>query len=467
MKKKNQISPNECMLDELFKYSLFFEDGKYYLNNSISPLFIPQLRRAIKEDIPIRYFDPDVQYCPICGNKFNLNGTVKSKVNRLKDVRMQQYICSGSNCNETYYTKLKPENNHQFNIDIQEYSLKTGLINDMSLEKIAEMIEQFTGVKVSRQTILNHVKDNEDEFFKKQYEEINAELERRNIRPSGVYHYDEQYIFVNKELYLRLVIIDANTKMPIADDLIISDDFNKEYVKTFLNKSLKDLPLKGIVTDGVNYYQELIDELGVPHQICSFHKMQNFMSLIYKTINRNSLQIKRKEEKKEKLNNKIFELKTQQGPVSKGRINKNDNKRIKTHDKIKNIEKEIRKLNNEIKDYKKENNELNNDKKKLSRLFKSKTTETAEKRFNEFKNNMGGLHESTKTFINRLSKTFERVTSHIKNKFLPSTNNVIENYFGTTLPKLLKRKYRTVEGFKRRIKLSNIRWIKRIVLNSG
>jgi chromosome segregation ATPase len=191
------------------------------------------------------------------------------------------------------------------------------------------------------------------------------------------------------------------------------------------------------------------------------------MSLIYKLINRNLLKIKRKEEKKEKLNNKISELKTQRGSVSKGRIDKNDNNRIKIHNKIKSIEKKIKKLNKEIKECKKENKELNKDKKKFSRLFKSKTTETAEKRFNEFKNNENNLHEATKTFFNRLPKTFERVTNHIKNKFLPSTNNVIENYFGSTIPKLLKRKYRTLDGLKRRIKLSDIRWIKRNVLKSG
>ncbi|GHU05647.1 hypothetical protein AGMMS49960_22120 [Betaproteobacteria bacterium] len=38
------------------------------------------------------------------------------------------------------------------------------------------------------------------------------------------------YNFVNRELYLRLVILDADTKMIIADNLVKSDNFNKEYV---------------------------------------------------------------------------------------------------------------------------------------------------------------------------------------------------------------------------------------------
>ncbi|GAA5818374.1 MAG: conserved hypothetical protein [Methanobrevibacter sp. CfCl-M3] len=288
-----------------------------------------------------------------------------------------------------------------------------------------------------------------------------------NISPSGVYNYDEQYLFSNRDLYLRLVILDANTKMIIANDLVNSDDFNKEYVRNFLNNSLKDLPLKGMVTDGANYYPEIIDDLGVPHQICVFHKMQNLMDLHYKIINKNKLKIKRKEEKIEKLENQIKDIKTKQGTVSQGRIPKNNHKRIKTHEKIKNKQKEIKILNSEIKDCKKENKILKDDEKKISRIFKSKTIKTAKKRFNEFKENIDNLLEPTKLFIKRLEKTFERTTKHIVHKFLPNTNNIIECYFGVTLPKLGKRKYRTIEGLKRRLKLSDIRWIEKNVLKIG
>jgi hypothetical protein len=65
---------------------------------------------------------------------------------------------------------------------------------------------------------------------------------------------------------------------------------------------LKYLPLKGIITDGTNFYPKIIDELGVPHQICVFHKIQNLMNLHYKIINRDNMKIRR-EEKKRKMKN--------------------------------------------------------------------------------------------------------------------------------------------------------------------
>lgn len=43
---EKQISPVECISDDIFKSSLFFEKDKCYLINSVSPLFIPHLREA-------------------------------------------------------------------------------------------------------------------------------------------------------------------------------------------------------------------------------------------------------------------------------------------------------------------------------------------------------------------------------------------------------------------------------------
>ena len=67
-------------------------------------------------------------------------------------------------------------------------------------------------------------------------------------------------------------------------------------------------------------------------------------------------------------------------------------------------------------------------------------------------------------FVKRLSKAFERSINHIKNDFLPNTNNLLERYFGVTLPKYLKRRFRTLKSLERKLRWSNIRWIKRNAL---
>jgi hypothetical protein len=143
--------------------------------------------------------------------------------------------------------------------------------------------------------------------------------------------------------------LDNKTKLLVADTLINSCDFNKKAVENFIHSNLDGLPLKGIITDGANYYPEIIDNLGVPHQQCTFHKMQNLMNLIYKIINRNKLKIQKRKEKIEKLEKKIHKLEKNKGSVKKGRINKNDKNRIKIHEKIKKLKKEVKELKNEIK----------------------------------------------------------------------------------------------------------------------
>lgn len=49
------------------------------------------------------------------------------------------------------------------------------------------------------------------------------QIKKFNIRPSGIYCYDEQYVFVDKILYMRMTIIDAVTKLIIGERIVKSD----------------------------------------------------------------------------------------------------------------------------------------------------------------------------------------------------------------------------------------------------
>ena len=53
----------------------------------------------------------------------------------------------------------------------------------------------------------------------------------------------------------------------------------------------------------------------------------------------------------------------------------------------------------------------------------------------------------------------------MKSVNIPTTNNGIELYFGVTLNKRLKKKYKTIRHVLNEIQLKNIRWIKRVVLS--
>ena len=63
-----------------------------------------------------------------------------------------------------------------------------------------------------------------------------------------------------------------------------------------------------------------------------------------------------------------------------------------------------------------------------------------------------------------MKKDLDILINHIGNKDIPATNNIVENYYRTTLPQKHKRIYRTLKGLKKRIKEQQIRWIHRQVL---
>jgi hypothetical protein len=55
-------------------------------------------------------------------------------------------------------------------------------------------------------------------------------------------------------------------------------------------------------------------------------------------------------------------------------------------------------------------------------------------------------------------KTMEIQLEDKEIKFLPATNNKMENYFGRTLPKYLKKLFKTVEGITIYLNLQRIKW---------
>ena len=66
-----------------------------------------------------------------------------------------------------------------------------------------------------------------------------------------------------------------------------------------------------------------------------------------------------------------------------------------------------------------------------------------------------------------MNKNLDKLINHIGNKKIPSTNNVVENYYRTTLPRKHKKIYRTLKGLLKRIKEEQIRWTHRIVLKQN
>ena len=305
-----------------------------------------------------------------------------------------------------------------------------------------------------------------DQYLDKEEKRISKLIIELNIKPSGFYNYDEEFIKISKEIYVRMTIIDAHTQLIINDQIIRKEEFTKQTIKKYLKESLKGLKLNTIITDGYSAYPEIIKEIGAKHHSCTFHMMQRLMIPLQKHINKRNRSIKSLEEQIEKTTDKIEQLKSKM-PLKKGRAKKTETKLIKNQNQRKKLKLENDKNKFKLKQYKKEIKEYNQYKEKISKIFKSKSIKTAMNRFNKLNEKFDEMPEIIQDFMKKLSKKLEITLNHTKNRKIPSTNNLAELLFRVTFPGKIKRIFRTYKGAQRQIRLNNLNWTKRNVLGEN
>ena len=390
---------------------------------------------------------------------FTRNGTKKVFLDNLSHIYVQKYVKKVDGkciCDITNLKGLVDENCKYSNY-LGDLIVQLESIDQISYEKIGEII---LGIKLPRQRVYELFNKRIDEYLSMNITELQEKIAEENIEFSGIVHYDEEFLWIKHQPYVRLTVLDGENKLIIADTVIPREFFSKEFIKDFLETSLKNLEVDTIVTDGYRAYDSIIDELGFNHQRCTFHSMKNLMDKIIPKHSRLNRKIKT-------LNNEIKELKEKINEINekykgrKGRIENKDKQRQKDSNKKKTLKT---KLSNKKALKKKYLSELNVDDelvKKISLIFKSKTEKTARKRFNKLYSQLEKLPEEIKEFMKKLSKYFNKAIQHTINREIPSTNNLIEGFYKITLPGKIKRIFKTYRGLLIRITLNNIRWIKR------
>ena len=91
--------------------------------------------------------------------------------------------------------------------------------------------------------------DSIDEFIVEISKKQELEIIKLNIKLSGHYEYDEQYIFINGELFMRMTIIDNKNNLILNNELIHKDAFNQDTIQDFLERLLKELEVNSITTE--------------------------------------------------------------------------------------------------------------------------------------------------------------------------------------------------------------------------
>ncbi|MCL2116217.1 MAG: transposase [Methanobrevibacter sp.] len=303
---------------------------------------------------------------------------------------------------------------------------------------MSEVITFIYQAKLTRQSVLNFLDNESEEYLKKEC----AESFKYDVSElSGVFAIYEQFPSVNGESRARPVIMDVHTNIIIDDLIIPTEELDIKFKEEFLRKNLKDKKVKGMVSDGDKAYSTIIDDMGWLHVLCNFHLMQNLMNDLKKPINHLKRKIKSNNNKIEKINEKL--------PFYKYK-----KVRKKNEKKVKMLKSETRDLNKELK-------KLNNLKERISNIFSQNDVKNAKRRFKLLYNTRNNLPSVVSKFIRRLNKTFEKTVNHMIYDFLPRTNNQLECYNGVSLPDNQKRIYRTDRGLERTITLGRKRWMDR------
>ena len=401
----------------------YFEDDQLNVSNRISPDDLDFFEEYYCEYYSeIVYYKYDRPLCPKCGSSMNSNGSRVAKPNKWDGIRKKQYVCP--ECSKTQVTSLEEH--------IQRYSNYTRAICQKSLEyesicylpyqKKAEIIKLENGIQLNRQTVYYHESTYDTSFITQKEENLQKLLEETKIEPSGIYHYDEEFLHENGIKTVRLAIIDAVTNLIINDQVIYQEDFDQDFVEIFLKYSLEGLPKKVLITDGHVMYPPIIERICIKHQLCIFHIIKYHNDKSYKKMNKIKRRIQTLERKIEENEERITKLKE----YSKGmayRPSKKDKTRIRKIKKRKKLMKDNTRYKNELKQKRKELNEQERINERIANIYDTDTQKAAIRRFRTIYHQLDQFDDNTQKYLKNLNKKFDKTIEYHKNPQIPRTNN--------------------------------------------
>ena len=317
----------------------------------------------LDENNTFRYDNP---ICPVCGshkiikkrtitkNKQNINGNIT-------EFREQQYQCK--KCNKKFGISNNPliKNNKHYLQEIIDKIPEIMKIEYQSLRKISKYFQIFLGIRISHQTIRNWSNKNHEETI------TNKEFEY-----SGYYLYDEQFLRLNGVRHYRLTLYDAILNVPVSER-IVRRRIPKN-TKKFILDSTANKPFICLTTDLFPMYRNVADEIGVKHQLCTFH--------LFQTINH----------------------------------------KLKVHCRR-------NKINGKARDYIYENA------KELKNCFRQNSKQEAIEQFKQYLQNYRAIPVVLKDFIRKhIINHFHRYVEHLDNENIEKTSNKVENYYRQTNP---------------------------------
>ena len=379
----NEIKPTlNCCIDSIqLKLSDFFT-GKQNFETILKDRLNPHknIRNVnqklyLHENNHFEYINPT---CPHCNSKNIIKQEYRDRKllindNKPLNVYLRRYLCKscGRKFTTTINSLIKPYKRY---INLFKSKLESFIKNGYrSLRKTQLDFHNFLGYSPSHQTIRNWLT-------------INTQNSIKNTERfySGYYTYDEQFLRINGHRMYRLTLYDQIRNIPVAEQIVPKR--TPTAITTFIQESTHKKPLISITTDHMPLYKNIMDNIGVKHQLCIFHLFKMMGDKVYKKLRSKKLT------EREKISLCLY------------------------FTDIKNI-------------------------------FRTYDLKTSNQRLNKLLNDFDRIPRVLQRFIKqKILPDYKRLTNYMEHHKIPRTSNTVENYYRQTEPEQIKKKYKTITG---------------------
>ena len=166
---------------------------------------------------------------------FVCNGIKSSELDNLSHIYVQKYKKDWDEYMINEITNLDHlvDENCKYSNYLADLIVQIASIEQISNQKISEIINLFLGINIERQRIYDLFNKKIDEYTSISIQELQEKILEGNIEFSGIIHYDEEYLWIKHQPYVRLTLLDAKNKLIIEDTVIPRYNFTKNILNYF------------------------------------------------------------------------------------------------------------------------------------------------------------------------------------------------------------------------------------------